>query len=293
MSTATTAEPIFDYATDLTPEPPLLYAAEGTAPTIRGFDAVDDGQVAFYREHGYLAIEGAFHADEVATMRAALTDLLGGRAPGFNALMYESGVRQTLATMSEAQRADAVRKLFNFVHHEPRLRAVSQHSALIGVVERLMGARPQLFQDMAMLKPPRLGREKPWHQDHAYFDLPPHERVVGVWIALDEATAANGCMHLLDGGHRDGAILHFNRRDWQICDAHVQAYKARHRCLAAPLPPGGVLLFDSFLPHGTPTNRSDQRRWAVQFHYAPAGAVKWSSQQRMAIFGSEGKDVTC
>ncbi|WP_269542094.1 phytanoyl-CoA dioxygenase family protein [Cerasicoccus fimbriatus] len=40
-----------------------------------------------------------------------------------------------------------------------------------------------------------MGREKPWHQDKAYFDFPLNDRVVGVWIALGEATVANGCMH--------------------------------------------------------------------------------------------------
>ena len=56
---------------------------------------------------------------------------------------------------------------------------------------------------MALLKPPR-GREKPWHQDHAYFNLPLDTPIVGVWIALDEATPENGCMHVIPGSHREG-----------------------------------------------------------------------------------------
>jgi ectoine hydroxylase-related dioxygenase (phytanoyl-CoA dioxygenase family) len=28
--------------------------------------------------------------------------------------------------------------------------------------------------------------------------------VVSVWLAIDGATLDNGCMHLLDGGHRAG-----------------------------------------------------------------------------------------
>lgn len=34
-------------------------------------------------------------------------------------------------------------------------------------------------------------------------------------------------------------------------------------------------------------------RRALQFHYAPAGADRVSTEQRMAVFGSEGKSVTC
>ncbi|MFW6213947.1 MAG: phytanoyl-CoA dioxygenase family protein [Spirochaetota bacterium] len=40
---------------------------------------------------------------------------------------------------------------------------------------------------MALVKPPG-GREKPWHQDHACFDLPLDSTIVGVWIALGHAT---------------------------------------------------------------------------------------------------------
>ena len=125
---------------------------------------------------------------------------------------------------------------------------MSEHPELLDVVSRVIGAPPALFQDMALLKPPRIGREKPWHQDHAYFDLPLDTPVVGVWIALDRATTDNGCMTIIPGSHRRGPVVHFQRRDWQICDTHVDNRGA----LAVPLEPGGCLLFSSFMHHGTP-----------------------------------------
>ncbi|MCY4484547.1 MAG: phytanoyl-CoA dioxygenase family protein [Spirochaetaceae bacterium] len=79
------------------------------------------------------------------------------------------------------------------------------------------------------------------------------------------------------------------RRDWQICDTHVNTRGA----LAVPLEPGGCLLFSSLMHHGTPTNTGTEGRRALQFHYVPAGAVRISTEQRMAVFGSEGKSVTC
>jgi len=42
--------------------------------------------------------------------------------------------------------------------------------------------------------------------------------VVGVWLAIDEATLDNGCMRLLDGGHRANPRPHLAIRDWQLCD---------------------------------------------------------------------------
>ena len=130
---------------------------------------------------------------------------------------------------------------------------------------------------------------KPWHQDHAYFNLPLDTPVLGVWIALDRATTANGCMTVIPGSHRRGPVVHFQRRDWQICDSHVDNRGA----LAVPLEPGGCLLFSSLMQHGTPTNTASERRRALQFHYAPVAAVRISTEQRMAVFGAEGKSVTC
>ena len=70
---------------------------------------------------------------------------------------------------------------------EPQIAALAQHPQLINIVSRIMEDVPQLFQDQALIKPPLIGREKPFHQDNAYFNLPSDTTVVGVWIALDEA----------------------------------------------------------------------------------------------------------
>jgi phytanoyl-CoA hydroxylase len=158
----------------------------------------------------------------------------------------------------------------------------------MALVERLVGATPALFQDMALVKPAR-GREKPWHQDHAYFNVALDTPIVGVWIPMGQVTPENGCMHLLAGGHKAGARIHFKRRDWQICDTDVPASGR----VAVPMTVGDVLLFDGKLPHGTPVNRTDDFRWAVQYHYRPATAVQTDDAARLAAFGSEGRNVTC
>jgi phytanoyl-CoA hydroxylase len=54
-----------------------------------------------------------------------------------------------------------------------------------------------------------------------------------------------------------------------------------------------VLLFDGLIHHGTPANRTNLRRRAVQFHYTGRNAIWTSQEARLAIFGPEGKDVTC
>ena len=243
-----------------------------------------------FRRDGYLVIHGAFNGQEVAGALQEMLELLAHPQPAFSGIHFESSApREQLAEMAPELRQDYVRKFFNFVAFAPHMKALSEHPELLDVVSRVIGAQPVLFQDMALLKPPRIGREKPWHQDHAYFNLPLDTPVLGVWIALDRATTANGCMTVIPGSHRRGPVVHFQRRDWQICDSHVDNRGA----LAVPLEPGGCLLFSSLMQHGTPTNTASERRRALQFHYAPVAAVRISTEQRMAVFGAEGKSVTC
>jgi phytanoyl-CoA hydroxylase len=279
----------FDYGI-IADYPEDLYHFDAIAKGVEGFDSIGESEIALFHQQGYLAVQHAFTPQEVQGALAGLLYLLSGAKADFTGVMYEHAAQGLdVDSLPAEARQDYVRKFMRFANQDDRLQAMAYHARLLEVLTRIMGEPPVLFQDMAMLKPPRVGREKPWHQDHAYFDLPLESPVVGVWIALDEATTDNGCMVVIPGSHRQGPVIHFKRRDWQICDTQVNNQHA----VAVPLQPGGCLFFHSLIHHGTPANQSPLRRRAIQFHYRPQSAPKTSEEERLAIFGSEGKDVTC
>lgn len=267
-----------------------LFRDSATATGVRGgLDAVGAAEVARFHDEGYLVVEDAFTAAEVRSASNGLTYLMDGGDGGFRGVQYEPSARDRVADLPVEERRALVRKVFSFVDYDPRLKAVSEHPALLAALERIIGEPPVLFQDMALSKPPRVGTEKPWHQDCAYFEFHLDTPVVGVWIALDEATYENGCMHVVPRSHREGAVVHFQRRDWQICDTDV----ATADNVVVPLKPGGCLFFHGLVHHGTPPNRTDSPRRALQLHYRPEEFVKVTREERLAVFGDEGKDVTC
>ena len=270
--------------------PPGLYDPTGVVTGVDGIAAVTDEHVAQFHEQGFLIVENAFTAQEVQVALDGLFHLLSGAVEEFDGIQYEqasAGVE--VERLPPEKKQDYVRKFMSFVDYDDRLHNFAHHPLLLALVERLIGEAPVMFQSMALLKPPRVGRDKPWHQDHAYFQFELEAKVVGCWIALDEATVENGCMVIAPGSHLQGPVVHFQRRDWQICDTDVDNSGA----LAVPLKPGGLLIFQSLLHHGTPPNRTAQRRRALQFHYRQQRAPLTSQEKRLALFGGEGLGAQC
>ncbi len=270
--------------------PEGLYDYDAVAGGLEGFDAVGEAEIELFFQQGYLAIHNAFTPQEVKGGLDGLLHLLTGENPDYTGVMYEQAAAGIdVESMTAEERQDYVRKFMWFTPHDARLDALAHHPRLIELITRIMEEPPVLFQDMALIKPPHIGREKPWHQDHAYFDLPLGTLVIGVWVALDAATTENGCMVIVPGSHLQGPVAHFKRRDWQICDTE----SSNHHAVAVPLEPGGILLFQSLIHHGTPANTSGMRRRAVQFHYRPESSPVTSEEERMKIFGGEVRGATC
>lgn len=278
------------FDTEVVQHAPDLYDYAAEVPTIDDFDSVTDDDLARYQEQGVIAIRNAWTKEEVQSALAGLDHLIAGNEPAFQNIQFRADVRDRLETLTFDERLDSARRLLYFTDYDARLKAIAHKPQLLALLERLLGAPARLFQDMALIKPPQ-GREKPWHQDHAYFELTPQTRVVGVWIALDPAGPENGCMRFLPGWHRRGVFSHFQLRDLQICDAEMEGLQLER--VAAPLPPGGCVLFDSYIPHGTPSNFTTSRRRALQYHYFTEAAQPITAAERVAIWGGEENGVAC
>jgi phytanoyl-CoA hydroxylase len=245
--------------------------------------------IARFNDLGYFAMEGLLSPAEVTDCKAALSDLIAHRHElGDEIWVQEEPVfDQGIATPSSVELELRVRKLARFVKADARLAAAAAQPRLMSLLDQLIGPGHRLIQDMALMKPPLKGSEKPWHQDNAYFDWTPLAGILGVWIALDEATVENGCMQIIPGSQRAGPVPHFHVRDCQLDDRRVDVEHIE----VVPLKPGGVLFFAGLLHHGTPANQSTNRRRALQFHYAAAHCRRMTFREHMDHF-SDGAFYT-
>ena len=254
---------------------------------------IDSAAREKYARDGYVALPRLLNASEIDPLREALRtvmqrlldDARGGRAnyrppkPAGTgnydgALITRDGSRVELLTepgydplgdgVDADDALDHIRKIAWYENEHPLFAELIESPRVKGIAAQLIGeAAAVMFQTMALVKPPLFGSEKPWHQDNAYFKYAPLESVCGFWLALDDATKENGCMHVLPGWHRRGGLRHVHTNDCQILPDRVRWDEA----VAVELPAGGAMFFSGMLPHQTPPNRSAKRRRALQFHY--------------------------
>jgi len=264
-----------------------LYRYDRVHPALPNLGAFSEAHVHQFQELGFVAVENVFTDKEIEDAKEALRFLIGGGNPAYQGAELEEYAKTKNLMPDEKELY--VRKVMYFVDHDVRLKHMCEHPSLMSIVERLLGSKTRMIQDMALMKPPHVGREKPWHQDNAYFMHEPVEAVMGTWTALDEATPENGCMHVIPGTHREGPRPHYHDRDCQLPDDEIDV----DRDVVVPLRPGGVLFFSSLLHHGTPPNTSASRRRALQFHYARVDCQKIGPERHAEIFRDKIGSAGC
>jgi phytanoyl-CoA hydroxylase len=272
---------------ELTPEQinSQMFRYDNVHVSLNGKEELKEEHIQTYRRDGYLSVDPLFEPSVVQTAIQGIMDLAFVDRKGAK-LQFTKPERE-LKSLEE--RELALRKVYEFVEVEERLKQVAYHPDLLSIIRRIFGEEPKLIQDMALMKPPQGGGEKPWHQDMAYGNLTYTKAAIGVWIALDEADVNNGCMHVIPRSHQEGATPHYAVRDWQLCDTQVPV----DRDVIVPLKPGGVLFFHGMLYHGTPFNFSSERRRALQFHYAPVSSERVGPHEYKRMFTNELSGAEC
>ena len=269
-----------------------------------------------FDEKGYLAFADALTAAEIEAIRQALTEVtqsllqaahkgeadiitipdakknysgvqIKKTGTGFT-IQFEGGFDPLTLATEEAELK--YRKLGDYHTEHEVFEALVAHDRIKGFLEQLIGQEVILKNSMALAKPAFIGSEKPWHQDNAYFDYLPLELLGTVWIALDDATLENGCMHVLPGQHRRGPLRHHHTTDCEIISDRID------RSLAVPIPlaAGGIMFFSAMLPHQTPPNLTASRRRALQFQYRGVGTHKVSKEEYGKVFAeADGQPASC
>jgi len=238
-------------------------------------------QIAAYHRDGYAACPDFFNADEVALMRGELDRLV------------EAGLLRNVHTENDGTHSQ---KAFNLQicplsPKSPTLRTLPFADCVVAQIGVLLGSDFYLRLDQIFLKPGRTGVGTNWHQDNAYFrDGADHlaKRGVGMWIAMHDATVANGCMHVIPQSfahtrehHRDpGSDHHITLLTTPIDEKNAVPIE-----LAA----GGALFFNWGVPHCTKGNSTDRPRAGLALHFQDL-ALRPAGQEQQPVLVGPGAD---
>lgn len=132
---------------------------------------------------------------------------------------------------------------------------------------RLSGRPVRVWHDQALFKEPRTGAKTPWHQDAVYWPHVEKRDQLSVWIALRDATIANGCMSFLPGTHALGALPPVNLADPR--DLLAQASTPATTPVTCPLKAGSATFHNGLTFHCAGPNTSDAMREALAIIYMP------------------------
>jgi ectoine hydroxylase-related dioxygenase (phytanoyl-CoA dioxygenase family) len=150
--------------------------------------------------------------------------------------------------------------------------AAARDPQLLDIMEQILGRDLVLWITRVLCKPALKGREVPWHQDGEYWPMRPLA-TCSAWVAIDPASAANGCMRFIPGSHRRQMLYrhHAAGRENLVLNLELDADQFdESEAVNVELEPGQLSLHDVRLIHGSAANTSGQRRAALIMRYMPA-----------------------
>ena len=214
-------------------------------------------QAESFDELGYFLIPDAFDPDTVAALVAEVDPF---------EREFEEALRASTDGRAFIARVDEITFTVHLVTRSPWLRTFASHPRLVGLCRDLIGPDVRLYWDQAVYKKPGTAASFPWHQDNGYSFVEPQQYLT-CWIALTDATEANGCPWVVPGLHRLGTLRH------ELTDTGLVCLTEAPDAVAVAVPAGGMVVFSSLTPHCTGPNRTDEVRKSYIVQYAPDGAV--------------------
>ena len=152
-------------------------------------------QVRHFGEHGYVPGVRVLDEKQVALLRAEVDAVMQPDHPS----------RELFHEYNSNESPDPRRVLFHALgawRAAPGLHDVLWHPAFTVPASQLLDGAVRFWHDQLFCKPARHGGGVAWHQDYSYWTRTKPLAHLTCWIALDDSTRVNGCVHYVPGSHR-------------------------------------------------------------------------------------------
>lgn len=215
---------------------------------------------AAFERDGFLVVPGLFEPAEMRAVKEEIAAILEAarREAAGRGEPPESAVRGGVFVGLSAASLGA------------RCRALARDPRLLDILAAVYARNIEFLSDKVALKSDRTDFGTPWHQDWPYWH---GSHKVSVWVSLDDATVANGCMKLLRGSHRAPVSHEGGRPGDEAFNQRLRPGEVdEERAVTAEVPAGGAVFFHDLTLHASHPNTARQDRWAWVGTYRDARA---------------------
>ncbi|XP_030624602.1 phytanoyl-CoA dioxygenase domain-containing protein 1 [Chanos chanos] len=274
-------------------------------------DVLKEQDVQKYWEEGYLVLEGLLTPAECDALRQRMSEIIERMdVPEHCRIQFSTDHDEQLKTQGNADyfitsgdkirfffekgvfdekgdfvvpRERSLNKVGHALHaHEPLYKAITHSPKVQSIAKKLDLINPVILQSMYIFKQPDIGGEVTPHQDATFLYTEPLGRVMGVWIALEDATLDNGCLWFIPGSHKSGITRRMVRTPkgtFPLTDfvGREQNYDEK-LFIPAPVKKGGAVLIHGEVVHRSAENTSASSRHVYTFHIMESHNTCWSPE---------------
>lgn len=221
-------------------------------------------QLAALATQGFFVQRNLFSQDEIAALEA-----IADQAVDF--------YNRSLASNESISKKDRIAFVNSGTDSSPvaeRLLAFSTQPRIARLARAIAGPRAAHFAYQLVYKYPHNPDPFPWHQDDSY--TASSTGYFTIWLAITDATEANGCLRVLPGKSLD-ALLPYEMTDlgrtcWPLDDPD--------QGVPVPIARGDAVVFTSKMVHASGGNRTDAFRKSLIMAFMDADAVSTRSGEK-------------
>ena len=154
-----------------------------------------DDDVTYYEENGFIQYPHFFSDAEIVELRGAIGEAIGQNR--------ERIVGAPGGGRSSKEYEQVFNQMVNLWRDFPLAKRFAHNAALAESARRLSGSQQvRIYHDHAMVKPGgEESRATNWHQDAPYWPMD-SAGALSAWIAVDDVSVKNGCLHFVPQSHR-------------------------------------------------------------------------------------------
>lgn len=217
-----------------------------------------------FARDGYMRLGALLSPDQVEALRRRADDLALGRVHNEHVLLQldTGGAYEELPeAVSALGDGTIMYRKIQGLEHDELFWPLVVHPTTLEVCGRMYGrhAPISIFRAMVMNKPAGQGTHLPWHQDGGDVWKLDRDPLVTVWVALDDATTANGCMEVIPGSHQLGLV---SAAGSNLSDEHAAQYCPADKIEPLEVEAGHGVLLHNWLIHRSGVNPSGVPRRA-------------------------------